>query len=92
MTWLDVRHHYVDYEEPDNPPKRVRCRKCGRFLPKEPNGSFIFSIPNGHYEYIPKGDDDYDQLWVEDGPPIDTHEEPLWVCSCGESFESDDIF
>lgn len=83
MSWMDVRHHYMDYEPPE-PPKQPRCPKCKRFLPYTPNSFEVKVEPNGHWDYE-------SDKWVQDGPDFVFPEEPLWKCSCGYTWESTDI-
>jgi hypothetical protein len=83
MSWSDIRHHYMDYEEPE-PTKQPRCPKCKRFLPFAPNDKVQKTQPNGHWDYET-------DVWVVDGPDFVFDLEPLWICSCGGIWESSDI-
>jgi hypothetical protein len=92
MGWMDVYQHYFDDEEPDPPVQIRNCPHCGRFLTKEPNGTYQGGERNGHFEYRAVGDDDYEQIWVDDGPPILHPPEPVWICKCGSQWDSSEMF
>ncbi len=84
MSWMDVMHHYVDYEEPEKTPQ-PRCPSCGRFLPFEPNDEDYRTEPNGHWDYE-------SEKWITDGPDFVCPVAHLWACKCGTKWESSDIF